>query len=193
MRRMQDPGAAARARLVRLERQEKARAEARAVMDGVAETVALASARGAAFVAPPAGGKHARAKPYRRQAGLEWLAGKGRLTPRLRAAGERYGAAFRRAALEPAIPSTLDVKPGATAPGGPSVGQVLAQGAGRAQARAELMRLRARLMGQADLVGACDRVCGQELTPREAAGGCAREAARLEAVLKVALDLLTGA
>jgi len=39
------------------------------------------------------------------------------------------------------------------------------------------------------LVGACDRICGLELTPREAAGGD-REAGRLEAVLAVALDLL---
>jgi glutathione S-transferase len=40
-----------------------------------------------------------------------------------------------------------------------------------------------------NLVGACDRICGQELTPREAAGGD-REAGRLEAVLAIALDLL---
>ena len=35
----------------------------------------------------------------------------------------------------------------------------------------------------------CDQVCGQELTPREAGGGD-REAQRIEAVLKVALDIL---
>ena len=35
----------------------------------------------------------------------------------------------------------------------------------------------------------CDLICGQELTPREAGGGD-RDAARIEAVLKVALDLL---
>jgi hypothetical protein len=45
-------------------------------------------------------------------------------------------------------------------------------------------------LGQADLIAACDRVCGEELTPREAAGG-EREAARLEAILKVALDILS--
>jgi hypothetical protein len=49
--------------------------------------------------------------------------------------------------------------------------------------------MRARLFGQGDLVDACDRICGRELTPREAGGGD-REGARLEAVLKVALDLL---
>jgi hypothetical protein len=38
-------------------------------------------------------------------------------------------------------------------------------------------------------VAACDRICGQELTPREAAGAD-REAGRLEAVLAIALDLL---
>src|SRR3712207_7856564 len=41
----------------------------------VAETVALSQARGAAFEAPPAA-RGAREKPYRRQAGLEWLTGK---------------------------------------------------------------------------------------------------------------------
>jgi hypothetical protein len=38
-------------------------------------------------------------------------------------------------------------------------------------------------------VAACDLVCGEEKTPREAAGG-EREASRMEAVLKVALDIL---
>jgi hypothetical protein len=49
--------------------------------------------------------------------------------------------------------------------------------------------MRTRLFGQSDLVTVCDLVCGQELTPREAGGG-ERDAARIEAVLKVALDIL---
>ena len=51
---------------------------------------------------------------------------------------------------------------------------------------------RAQLLRQRDLVSACDLICGEEKTPREVAGGD-REAARLEAVLKVALDILAGA
>ena len=72
---------------------------------------------------------------------------------------------------------------------GPSLGMLLKQAAGRQRAEAELTAMRARLFGQSDLVSVCDLVCGQELTPREAGGG-KREAARVEAVLKVALDLL---
>jgi hypothetical protein len=60
---------------------------------------------------------------------------------------------------------------------------------GTASAQAALAQMRARLGGQPDLVQACDLVCGEEKTPREAGGG-EREALRVEAVLKVALDLL---
>jgi hypothetical protein len=189
MARKLDPARRARERLVRLERQEKARAEARAVMDGVAETVALSRARGTAIETPPAGRRRVCAQPYRKQGGLEWLAKKGRLTAAQKAAGERYRDAYRRVKLERSIPSTLNVRPGREDAGGPSLAQVLAHGEGTAQAQAVLVRLRRRLCNQPDLVGACDLVCGEEKTPREAAGA-EREAARLEAVLKVALDLL---
>lgn len=63
---------------------------------------------------------------------------------------------------------------------------------GRRQAQGELAARRAALFGQGDLVTACDLICGQELTPREAAGGD-RDAGRMEAVLKVALDPLLAA
>jgi hypothetical protein len=49
--------------------------------------------------------------------------------------------------------------------------------------------MRRKLGRQSDLVAACDLVCGEEKTPREAAGAD-RDAGRLEAVLKVALDIL---
>lgn len=114
-----------------------------------------------------------------------------RLSARALAAGEAYGSAFRRVRFDPSIPSTLDVKPGSSAPGGPSIAEVLAHGEGTANAKARLTLHRRRLMGQPDLIAACDLICGEEKTPREAAGGD-RDAARLEAVLKVALDLLAG-
>jgi len=47
-------------------------------------------------------------------------------------------------------------------------------------------------VGTGGLITACDLICGEELTPREAAGG-EREAGRLEAVLAVALDILAAA
>ena len=178
-------------RLLRAERQARAQAEAAAVADGVAETVALSRGRGAAITGSPvadaARGK--RPQPYRRQTGLEWLAGKGRIDAQAKAAGERYGAAYRRVKLEAAIPSTLDVKPGGGARPEAPLEHVLAHGEGTAQARRRLGEFRLRLSRQPDLVAACDLICGEEKTPREAAGAD-RDAGRLEAVLKVALDIL---
>ena len=69
------------------------------------------------------------------------------------------------------------------------MGLILKQAAGRVRAEEELAEFRRRLFGQSDLVTVCDLICGQELTPREAGGGD-RDAARIEAVLKVALDVL---
>lgn len=190
MGRAYDPARAMRERLKVLEARERGRAETRAVTDGVAETVALARARGAAFD-KPAGRKGERETPYRRQAGLEWLARKGRISERQKAAGEAYGAVWRRAGAAAPIGSTLEVQPGGGGAAGPSLGMVLKQAEGRRRAERELAGFRARLFGQSDLVTVCDLICGQELTPREAGGG-ERDAARIEAVLKVALDILAG-
>ena len=189
MGRAYDPARAMRERLKVLEAREKQRTEARAVAEGVAETVALGSSRGAEFEkAMPARGS--RETPYRRQAGLDWLASKGRITDAQKRAGETYGACWRRAGQTPTIGSTLEVQPSGGLAAGPSLGQLLKQAAGRQRAEAELACLRTRLFGQSDLVTVCDLVCGQELTPREAGGGD-RDAMRIEAVLKVALDILS--
>ena len=186
---MRDPARVARERLLRQERQARARAEAEAVAQGVAETVRLSRARGAAIAEPPAKKNRVCVQPYRRQTGLDWLASKGRIDATAQAAGERYGAAYRRAKLDPSIPSTLDMKPGrGPGPKAPP-DSILALGEGTATARRRLSEYRARLSRQPDLVAACDLVCGEEMTPREAAGGD-RDAGRLEAVLKVALDIL---
>ncbi|HMP63256.1 MAG TPA: hypothetical protein PKA17_09290, partial [Phenylobacterium sp.] len=120
MGRIFDPAQKAKAQLRLAEQRARARAEAAAVAAGVAETVALSAARGAEFETPPppaAGG--ARAVPYRRQTGLDWLARKGRIGARQKAAGERYGVLFRRAAREGALRSPLDVRPGGGGPAGP--------------------------------------------------------------------------
>lgn len=191
MSRVFDPARRERERLLILERRAEARAEAVAVAAGVAESVALSSARGAGFETP-AQRRGEREKPYRRQAGLEWLTRRGRLSATQRAAGERYGAAYRRAKREGAIPSSLDVKPGRSEAGGPPLNAVLAHAERTASAAARLAAYRGRLSNQSGLVAACDLICGEELTPREAAGG-EREAGRLEAVLVVALDILSGA
>lgn len=180
-----DPAKAIRERLQRMERRGREQDEAAAVSGGVAETLALDAGRGAAFDGPPVMRPGA---VYRRQAGLEWLARKGRLTAAQKAAGERYGACYRRAEQAPSIGSTLEVQPGMAAGGAP-LSALLAKAEGRHWARTKLDLYRGQLLSQRDLIAACDRVCGEELTPREAAGG-EREAGRLEAVLCVALDIL---
>ena len=191
MGRVYDPARAMRERLKILEAREKGRTEARAVADGVAESVALGRARGAVFE-KPAARKGERETPYRRQAGLEWLLKKGRISERQKAAGERYGACWRRAGSTPSMGSTLEVQPSGGVAAGMSLALLLKQSAGRLRAEQELTGFRERLFGQSDLVSVCDLICGQELTPREAGGGD-RDAARIEAVLKVALDILAAA
>ena len=160
---------------------------ARAVSAGVAETVALSRARGAAIEAETPG-----RGPYRRQTGLDWLAGRGRIGPAARAAGELYGQVWRRARLDPSIRSSLEISPGRGSGQAAPLARILAHGEGTLTAQRRLAALRARLSHQPDLVAASDTICGEEKTPREAAGG-EREAGRLEAGLKVALDLLAGA
>jgi hypothetical protein len=179
-------------RLLTLERRGKARREAYEIAAGVAETVALSAARGAEFETPePARGE--RERPYRRQVGLDWLTKKGRITPAQKAAGERYGLCYRRARAEIAIASTLDVQPGGGgASSGTPLASVLARAEARVQAGAKLVSYRRQLSDQNDLVAACDLICGEEQTPREAARS-ERDAGRLEAILGVALDILAAA
>jgi hypothetical protein len=162
------------------------REEARAMAAGVAETLGLEAARGAAFAADDEGVR----ERYRRQPGLEWLARKGRISEDQRAAGERYRDAYLVAQPTVAIGSTLEVQPGSSA-GGTSLKALIARADFRAAAERKLSMYRAQLAGHPALVAACDLVCGRELTPREAAGG-ERDAMKLEAVLLVALDLLAG-
>ncbi|WP_304165734.1 hypothetical protein [Phenylobacterium aquaticum] len=177
-----------RERLIAVDQTTRRRAEARATAAGVRETVTLSAARGARFEGP-AGDKVGREQPYRRLAGLDWLARKGRLTTDQLKAGEAYGDCYRKASAEAALGSSLAALPGSGQ--GTPITLVVRQAEARAQAAAHLAMLRGKLGGQADLIAACDHVCGRELTPREAADG-EREAGRLEAVLRVALDLMSG-
>ncbi len=176
---------AARDRLIRRERQDRARAEAAEVAAGVAETVALSRARGAAVAGPA---DRARAGPHRRQTGLETLAARGRITPGAMVAGVRYGDAYRRVKHEAPLPSSLAPRLGG-AFAGPDPRSVMAQAERTAAARLRLAGWRETLSRHPDLVTACDLICGEEMTPREAAGAD-REAVRLETLVRVALDLL---
>jgi hypothetical protein len=191
MRRKLEPARLERAQLFAMERLTAEKAEATAVSEGVAETVALLRARGAAIEASKSGPGR-REGPYRRQPGLDWLQRKGRLQALQRTAGERYGACYRRVKDEGAISSSLDIKPRASVVSGPSLTMLMGRAEGMAQASARLEAFRRRLSQQRDLVRACDLICGEELTPREATEND-RDAGRLEAVLLVALDLLASA
>ena len=109
---------------------------------GVAETVALSRARGQAVTQSVS---RKRLQPYRRQSGLEWLAAKGRIGAEAKAAGERYGWAYRRLKLEKAIPSTpSDRVRGAFV--APDLEEVLAHGEGTELARRKLATFRAQLL-----------------------------------------------
>ena len=132
-----------------------------------------------------------RATPVRRLSGLESLQRRGRISRSQRAAGEAYGAVWRRSRTEGSMPSSLAraAEPLAGARLAPDPGRALTAAEARLRARHHLAALRRRLKDHPTLVAACDRICGQELTPREAAGAD-REAGRLEAVLAIALDLL---
>ena len=129
--------------------------------------------------------------PVRRLSGLEHLSRRGRISRSQRAAGEAYGSVWRRSQSEASLPSPLAraAEPFVQGRLPPDPGTGLSAAEARLRARRHLAGLRRRLADHPTLVGACDRICGQELTPREAAGGD-REAGRLEAVLAIALDLL---
>lgn len=163
----------------------RVRAESISVERGLAETRTLGEARGEAFEHAPAKRGEGR-KPMRRLTGLEWLHRKGRITEAQRVAGLRYGASYRRALGEARLRSALDREPQGV---GQALSAVLASAEASAAAHRRLAIFRARLFGQEDLVRACDLICGQERTPREASAN-GKGAEGLELVLKVALDLL---
>lgn len=175
-----------RARLLQQERRMAAKAESDAVRGGVAETVSLAQDRGAEFLAPKAD-RGGRDKPVRRLSGLEWLLSKGRITTNQWAAGELYGRAYRKAHAPEPIRSQMD---DSVRGGGDVPLRSLSDAAGaRATAQARLAGYRALLNHHRTMVDALDRICGQELSPREASAN-GMQASALEAALLIGLDLL---
>lgn len=171
-----------RQRNLRIERQDKAKREDREVREGVAETLELDRERGAEFDQPKAN-RGGRQPPARRLSGLVALHRKNRITDQQFARGAEYGAVYRLAETEARVRSVLNRDP----PSG--MGRdimVFAEKA--AQARAKLERFRS-LIGYQQLIEVCDQICGQEMTPREAAGnGHGAEAKAV--LLTVALDIL---
>lgn len=182
-----DLAAIERRRNLTAERRAKAKAEEAALVERLAETARLAQSRGEQLDQPRQG-RGERRKPMRRLCGLEWLHRKGRISDAQLAAGCRYGAAWRRVHGAASLRSILDRE---VRTGDPrTVADLIAHSEGVSQARQKLALYRAMLRRQAELIRVCDRICGEGLTPREAAAN-GRAAEAIEAVLAVALDLLT--
>jgi hypothetical protein len=74
------------ARLAERLRLSRARADEKALADGIAETVALEESRGVRFTPASRNGG-----VRRRKDGLDWLYDKGRISHRQKLAGEKYG------------------------------------------------------------------------------------------------------
>lgn len=182
-----DMAAVMRRRNLRTESQIRNRVEEAALEERMAETLVLGTMRGEALEQAPQKRGESR-KPIRRMSGLEWLHGKKRIDDDQRAAGERYGAVYRRAKGDGAISSILNDERGGGR--GVSLSIVMAHSEGTAQAASKLAMYRRQLSGQTGMIRACDIICGEELTPREASTD-GHEAGKLEAVLVVALCLLS--
>lgn len=167
-----------RAALIRLERRDRERAEAQAVERGVEETAQLEAVRGH-FIEREKSRRGEAAKPYRRKSGLDWLIHKDRITSAQYTAGMKYADDYRKS-RDVSIKSCLGQSFG---------GDGLVQMEAREEAGKRLSAARRAMLGHAGMISLCDAICGEGGRVRDEAEGSG-EAAALEAVLKVALDLL---
>jgi hypothetical protein len=169
--------ASIRRRLI-LQSLAKARAEAAAVSDGVAETVGLEEARGVRFDRPRGG-------PFKRLDGLGWLASRGRLTPKQVQAGGRYGRLMQliEGGDMASCLALFEIR-GTGGPLGPTDA--------KAWARTRLGEARAALGDHPGLIFAMDQICGLGKRPREVTRD-QRASERLEDRLGLGLDLLVKA
>lgn len=158
-------------------RAAREKAEARALAEGIEETVALSEARGAQFTPRSRNGG-----VRRRKDGLDWLYDRGRISHRQKLAGQKYGDDWRKAELH-SPRSCLDE----TVRGHSDITPFEA----RSHALLRLARVRAlALNGNAALAEAADRVCGETLKPIDWAKGDDRLAGRYEERTQRALEML---
>lgn len=146
-----------------------------------AETVALAEARGEEIdISPRKPGEPP--KPMLRRSGLDWLWKKRRISEHQQIAGLRYGDEYR-VAEDFALRSCLA--------GPPTGGDAFTRQDLKREMTQRLAAARAvGLGGHEGMIALCDRVCGDGRTIRQLSGDNDAEAAKNEAVLGVALDLL---
>jgi hypothetical protein len=125
---------------------------------------------------------------YREKTGLDWLQSRNKLNASQVKAGKRYGALFRVVQVNGMVPlaSCLDDTPrGSMGRPGPALAII------DLQAQERLAAARAALSHQADMISVCDAVCGRDMTPWEITNGNQREADKLMAALRIALDILS--
>lgn len=130
-------------------------------------------------------------EPKRTKTGLEWMLAKKRLTQQQARAGAKYGLHFRLAAIEgvDSLRSCLNNEPG----GGVGGMMVMERPVAATASRAALLGARQALAFHAEMIAACDLICGKGFTPWEVVQkgkGAQRDAERLQTTLGVALDLL---
>lgn len=128
------------------------------------------------------------ATQFREKTGLDWLQARNKLNASQVKAGKRYGALFRVVQVNGMVPlaSCLDDTPrGSMGRPGPALAII------DLQAQERLAAARAALSHQADMIAVCDAVCGRDMTPWEITNGNQREADKLMAALRIALDILS--
>lgn len=175
-----------RRRHLETEARAKARIEETALVERLDETARLAEQRGEELDQPKQNRGEGR-KPMRRMSGLAWLHSKGKIDADQFAAGKRYGDAYRRAIAEQSIRSILNRE--ISGGEGPTLEQLVENSEKVARARQRLGMYRNQLMGEATIINACDQICGDEKTPREAAQN-GRDAAAIEALVIAGLGML---
>ncbi len=181
-----DAAAAQRRRDLALEARAHNRAEEGALERRLAETEALARARGEALERPERRPGEPR-RPMRRITGLQWLLARGRIDAVQSQAGERYGALCWQAGKGD-MPSSLKERVGGPTPGEPGEARMAAL---LAKDRADwaIRQCLPDAVGR-ELVALCAKVCGETATVREAAGGERQAAERMEVQLAVCLNML---
>jgi hypothetical protein len=135
--------------------------------------------------------KVAKLPPPKQRDGLAWLIQKKRLTPTQAKTAKTWRDAARDA-TGVSIRSCIDDT--ATGSGGPAWLRLQAAYVASSAAQMWLDQMRREVLrGQADMLTVLDGVCGAGHTLRDLAGGNDRRAGELEAILRVALDLVGAA
>lgn len=125
-----------------------------------------------------------------REAGLDWLLARKRISAPQRSAGMRWGVDYRLVLVDGLAPlrSCLNDSPRGS---GEQAG--FPQAHAEAEARSRRKAAEAALYWQDDMIWALDAICGRQLTPWELIreiGGKQRDVETVQITLRLALDML---